>query len=127
VVPQTVLIVDDDVASLELVRYLLEARGLNILSANDGAEALALAAAHRPDAIVLDLDLPVLNGCEVQERLHAEPLLAAIPLVVTSVYEIDEFCPGRGRADFAAYIRKPLDPTTFADEVSAAIANAKES
>jgi CheY-like chemotaxis protein len=126
VVPETVLIVDNDVASVELVRYLLEARGLNTLSASDGAEALELAAAHLPDAIVLDLDLPVLNGCQVRERLHAEPLLAAIPLVVTSVFEIDEFCPGRGRADFAGYIRKPLDPTTFADEVSAAIAKPEE-
>jgi two-component system cell cycle response regulator DivK len=121
-VPLLALVVDDHPASVELARYLLEAGGLDVVCAQDGGEALALAAAHHPDVIVLDLDLPVLDGCRVRDRLAAAPTLAAVPVVAMSAYEIDEFCPDHGRSDFAGYVGKPVDAATFADQVCATIA-----
>jgi two-component system cell cycle response regulator DivK len=119
--PLLALVADDDPASIELLRYLLERDGFEVVSAADGAEALSLAAARRPHVIVLDLDLSVVNGCQVRDRLAADAELSAIPVVVVSTYEIGEFCPGRTAADFAGYVRKPLDPTVLARQISAAI------
>ena len=71
---------------------------------------------------MLDLDLPVVDGCQVRDRLAADPALSKIPVVAVSVYEIDEFCPEHGPRDFAGYVRKPVEPSTFADQVRVAIA-----
>jgi two-component system, cell cycle response regulator DivK len=115
------LITDDHPPSVALVRYLLELAEFEVIGARDGAEALALAAARRPDVIVLDLDIPVLDGCEVADRLALDPDLRRIPILVVSVYEISDFSASHGAADFAGYVRKPLEPTTFAAEVHAVI------
>jgi CheY-like chemotaxis protein len=114
------LVADDHPPSVELACYLLESAGFEVVAAENGADAIALARARRPNVILLDLDLPVLNGCQVRDRLAADPALAAIPLVVMSVYEISEICPDRGPSDFAGYIRKPVEPVTFAEQVRAA-------
>jgi two-component system, cell cycle response regulator DivK len=111
------LIADDHPPSVALVRYLLELADFEVIAAEDGGQALSLIAARRPDVIVLDLDLPVLDGCQVADRLACDAALCRIPVLVVSVYEINHFCPGHGAADFAGYVRKPLEPTTFAAEV----------
>jgi two-component system, cell cycle response regulator DivK len=113
------LVADDHPPSVALVRYLLELAEFEVIGAQDGGEALSLAVTHRPDAIVLDLDLPVLDGCQFADRLAADPALGRIPILVVSVYEISDFCPSHSAADFAGYIRKPLEPTTFAAKVHA--------
>lgn len=113
------LVVDDHLPSVALVRYLLEMAGFEVTDAQNGAAALSLAAIRPPDVIVLDLDLPVMDGCEFADRLAADAVLCRIPILVVSVYEISEFCPSRGAADFAGYARKPVDPTTFVTEVHA--------
>ena len=115
--PLLALVADDDQPSVELVRYLLEIDGFEVISAADGGEALSLAAARRPDVIVLNLDLPVVDGCQVCDRLAADAELSAIPIVVVSVYEIGEFCPDREAAEFAGYVRKPVDFNQFTEAV----------
>jgi CheY-like chemotaxis protein len=113
------LVADDHPPSVALVRYLLELAEFEVIDAGDGAEAVSLAATRQPDVIILDLDLPVLDGCQFADRLAADPALCRIPLLVVSVWEISEFCPDHGAGDFAGYVRKPLEPTTFAAEVHA--------
>jgi CheY-like chemotaxis protein len=115
------LVADDDPPSVELACYLLESAGFEVLAAENGADAIALARARRPDVIVLDLELPLLDGCQVRDRLAADQALAAIPLVVMSVYEIGDTCPDHDPGDFGGYIRKPVEPVTFAEQVRAAI------
>jgi two-component system, cell cycle response regulator DivK len=111
------LVVDDDPASLELARYLLHYAGFEVICAQDGGAALLLAAEYRPGVIVLDLDLPVLDGGQVRDRLAADPSLTEIPVVAMSVQEISEFSPRHRAGDFAGYVRKPLEPETFIDEI----------
>jgi CheY-like chemotaxis protein len=120
--PLLALVADDDAPSVALARYLLELDGFEVISAADGDEALSLAGARRPDVILLDLDLPVIDGCHVRDRLAADPALSTIPLLVVSVYRISEFCPDHDENDFAGYVRKPLDPAVLTDQVRAAIA-----
>jgi CheY-like chemotaxis protein len=115
------LIVEDHPASLELARYLLELGGFDVICAEDGVQALSMAAGRRPDVVLLDLALAGINGCEVRDRLAADPKLGNVPVVVMSVYEVTEYCPEHTPADFAGHIHKPLEPATFADQVRAAL------
>ena len=114
-----ILIIEDDPASLELAVYLLSARGYTLHSAADGAEGLRLAFERRPDLILCDLQMPVLDGFEVLDRLRSDPALGAIPVVAVSAFSM---VGDRERAlatGFTGYLAKPVDPETFAVSVEA--------
>ncbi len=101
----TVLLVDDDRASLDLMAAYLEGSGLRLERATDGVEALRLTRQLRPAALVLDIRLPRLDGWQVLDRLREDPDTAGIPVVVASV--VDD--RARGLALGAvAYLRKPV-------------------
>jgi signal transduction histidine kinase/ActR/RegA family two-component response regulator len=101
----SILLVDDDRASLDLMTAYLESSGLHLARATDGVEALELARQLLPAALVLDIRLPNLDGWQVLDRLRQDPRTAAIPIVVVSV--LDE--PARGLArGAAAYLLKPV-------------------
>jgi CheY-like chemotaxis protein len=111
----TILVCDDDPNLRELVRAVLGSR-YDFVEAEDGAEALALAAEERPDLIVLDVMLPGLSGIEVLEELRTDDALKEIPVVVITAWshaEIDAQVAGADR-----FVSKPFDP----DELSAAVA-----
>ncbi len=101
----TVLLVDDDRASLDLMTAYLSASPVRVLRARDGVEALSLARATAPAAVVLDIRLPRMDGWEVLARIKADPAMSSIPVVVASI--IDE--RQRGLAlGAAAYLLKPV-------------------
>jgi len=101
----TVLLVDDDRASLDLMAAYLEGSGLRLERATDGVEALRLTRQLRPAALVLDIRMPRLDGWQVLDRLQVDPDTADIPIVVASV--IDD--RARGLALGAvAYLQKPV-------------------
>ena len=79
-----VLLVDDNPVVMAVYRSGLSMAGFAVDTAADGAAALARVASSRPDAIVLDLMLPVIDGFEVLRRIRADPALAAIPVIVFS-------------------------------------------
>jgi CheY-like chemotaxis protein len=81
---QSLLLVDDDSASLEAMRRILEEAGWKTSQASDGAEALEELEKNRPAAIVLDLLMPVMDGFEFLEKLQANDQLSAIPVIVLS-------------------------------------------
>jgi CheY-like chemotaxis protein len=112
-----VLVADDHPGSLDLACYLLEQDGFEVLRARSGLEALTLATERRPDVVVLDLDMPGLDGIEARDRMAEHPELANVPIVAMTVLDIDERWPNRAQAEFALYVRKPLDPHTFAELV----------
>jgi two-component system cell cycle response regulator DivK len=113
-----VLIVDDNERNLKLARDVLRAGGLRTLEAVDGRGALALAAEQRPDVILMDIRLPDLDGTIVAERLKADSLTAAIPVVALTALEA-----GEGHwlheSGFDGSLEKPIDVTEFADQVRA--------
>jgi signal transduction histidine kinase/CheY-like chemotaxis protein len=101
----TVLLVDDDRASLDLMVAYLEGSGLRLERATDGVEALRLTRELRPAALVLDIRMPRLDGWQVLDRLQVDPDTADIPIVVASV--VDD--RARGLALGAvAYLQKPV-------------------
>ncbi len=108
-----VLIVDDDARNRKLARDVLEAAGLRTLAAADGAQAIALATAHRPDVILMDLRLPDVDGVEVTRRLRADPRTAATPVVALTATPLDPADDWPVRAGFAGYLVKPIDIEAF--------------
>lgn len=101
-----ILLVDDDVCIRESLSALLENGGYRVSTAGDGAQAMqALRVGPRPDAIVLDLMMPVLSGQEFLEEKERQPRLRDLPVVVLTAY--DEEAPVR--AHVAAFLKKPFD------------------
>jgi two-component system cell cycle response regulator len=116
-VAASILIVEDNPNSLELMTYLLGTRGHRGLCARTGAEALQLARAEPVDLVLLDLQLPDLDGYQVLRQLRAMPGFARTKIIaVTAVAMLGD----RERtlaAGFDHYIPKPINPRTFVQEV----------
>lgn len=112
-----VLVVDDAPDIRELLSYTLEVEGYNVLQASDGGEAIEVAAAHEPAVIVMDMQMPILDGIEATKRLKSERRLRDIPVIAHTAYSRD--LPSREL--FTAVIPKPCS----LDEVLAAITQSR--
>jgi PAS domain S-box-containing protein len=102
----TVLVVDDERESRNLLVSLLESEGYAVLTAQDGAAALELAEVHKPDVITLDVLMPGIDGWAMLSRLKQQPELAEIPVVIVSVQPDAEMGYALGAADVLA---KPIE------------------
>ena len=112
-----ILIIEDNEANLELMSYLLQAFGHSVRSAGDGEEGLNLATALRPALIICDIQLPVMDGLEVVQRLRRSPELSDVRCVaVTALAMVGDRERILG-AGFDGYIAKPLVPEQFVQEV----------
>ena len=116
-----VLVCDDDAAVREVVGNLLEARGFRVKTVGSGAEAIRVAAAERPDLIVLDLVMPSLNGWQVTDALKADPSTANIPIVIFSVLRPNETANGRKTDEVAGWVTKPLEESELFKTLSRAL------
>lgn len=117
-----ILLIEDNENNRYLVTFLLQAHGWQVVHALDGPSGLALAARERPALILLDIQLPGMDGYAVARALKADPALAAIPVVAVTSYAM---APDRARAMEAGcdgYIEKPIDPETFVTAVSSHLA-----
>ena len=106
----TVLIADDEPNVVELVRVTLEDDRVRVLDAPDGGTALSLAAAFRPELVLLDVELPDVSGLEICRRLTREPEFAAPRVVMlTAAAQADDVARGLA-AGAALYLTKPFSP-----------------
>ena len=103
-----VLVADDDPDIRTLVRFRLERSGYTVVSAADGAEALALALASTPDIAVLDVSMPHLTGIEVTRALREQAVTVPVILLTARAMEADVHAGDAAGAD--AYITKPFSP-----------------
>ena len=76
-----ILVVEDQPDNLQILRDLLTSAGYEMIEAVDGEEGVRAAKAHRPDLILMDIQLPVLDGYEATRRIKADPALSAIPII----------------------------------------------
>lgn len=114
---KTVLIVEDNALNMRLFNDLLGAFGYQTLKSDNGRDALALARKHKPDLVIMDIQLPEISGIEVTKMLKAEPELRAIPVIAVTAFAMrgDEQKIRAGGCD--AYLSKPISVTTFLDTV----------
>jgi CheY-like chemotaxis protein len=112
-----ILYIEDNEANLYLVTFLLSTQGHAVVPARDGAEGVRLAREMVPDLILLDIQLPVMDGYETARRLRAEPALARVPMVALTSYAMAgdrEKCLAAG---CDGYLEKPINPETFIGQI----------
>lgn len=104
-----ILVADDNPVSRELVREVLEAPGRSIVEAADGEEALDKIGKERPDLVLLDIQMPVLDGFGVIRRLRLDPRTASLPVLALTAFAMKGDRARALAAGFDAYITKPID------------------
>jgi len=116
-VAKTVLIVEDNELNMKLFHDLLEAHGYQTVGTRNGIEALDLARKHRPDLILMDIQLPEVSGLEVTKWLKEDDDLSHIPVVAVTAFAMkgDEERIREGGCE--AYISKPISVSHFLDTI----------
>lgn len=114
-----ILLIEDDYASRELVKYLLEARGYAVLVAEDGGAGARLALEANPDLVVCDLQMPVMNGYEVVRTLRESPAWHRVPMIAVTAFSMAGDRGTALAAGFDEHITKPITPETFVSEIEA--------
>jgi two-component system, cell cycle response regulator DivK len=113
-----ILLVEDNEQNRYLATFLLESAGFSVFHAPDGPTAIEYATKERPDIILMDIQLPHMDGYETATRIRSTPGLESTPLVAVTSYAM----PGdRERAmglGFSGYIEKPIDTDTFVSSVA---------
>ena len=113
----TVLIIEDDEQNLYLMRFLLEKKGLTVIEARNGRDGIQMAMAHRPKAILLDIQLPEMDGLAVAAELKAHRELKGTPIIAVTSYAMVGDRERIMEAGATGYIEKPIDPETFVEEI----------
>jgi len=103
--------------NLYLVRFILERSGYEVFAAQDGRSGIDLAASLRPDLILLDIQLPVMDGYSVAHSLRHNPSLADTPIVAVTSYAMPDDREKVMEAGRNGYIEKPIDPDTFVAKI----------
>lgn len=123
---KTVLIVEDNELNMKLFHDLLDAHGYQTIQTRDGMAALELARQHRPDLILMDIQLPEVSGLEVTKWLKEDEQLRDIPVVAVTAFAMkgDEERIREGGCE--AYISKPISVVTFLDTIRQFIGESTE-
>lgn len=110
---KTVLIVEDNELNMKLFNDLLEAKGYNVIQTRSGLKALDLAKEHRPDLILMDIQLPEVSGLEVTKWIKEDEMISSIPIIAVTAFAMkgDEERIRQGGCE--AYISKPISVATF--------------
>jgi two-component system, cell cycle response regulator DivK len=105
-----ILLVEDTEDNRQIVRDLVESVGYQLLEAHDGAAGVAMASEHKPDLILMDIQLPVLDGYEATRRIKADPALKHIPIIAVTSYAFSGDEAKTRDAGCDGYIAKPFSP-----------------
>ena len=110
---KTVLVVEDNELNMKLFNDLLEAHGYNVVQTRDGLKALDLARTHKPDLILMDIQLPEVSGIEITKWLKEDDALRSIPVIAVTAFAMkgDEQKIREGGCE--AYISKPISVINF--------------
>ncbi|MHA7773171.1 response regulator [Roseibium sp. M-1] len=121
---KSVLIVEDNELNMKLFHDLLEAHGYDTLQTRTGIEALQLARDHRPDLILMDIQLPEVSGLEVTKWIKEDEDIASIPVIAVTAFAMkgDEERIRQGGCE--AYISKPISVAKFLETVRAYLGEA---
>ena len=112
-----VLVVEDTEDNRQIIRDLLSSAGYEIIEAVTGGQGVAMAAEHRPDLILMDMQLPVLDGYEATRRIKADPALRDIPVIAVTSYALSGDEAKTREAGCDAYIAKPFSPRELLGKV----------
>lgn len=112
-----VLIVDDNELNRKLFRVFLNKSGFDCIEAEEGKQAVLLAKEHKPDLILMDIQMPVMDGVTAMKAIRTEPDLASIPIIAITSYAMSGDKERFLAEGFNSYISKPIDTRTFVDQI----------
>ena len=105
----SVLVADDDTDSLEILEYIMAAEGATVRTAKSAGEALQLLPTWTPDVMLLDIEMPVMNGYELLSAIRSQPALLDVPAVAVTGLGYPSDKDRAFAAGFAAHVTKPFD------------------
>jgi len=106
---RTILVVEDAEDARYLMRLELEHLGYLVIEAEDGKKAVEMALHDRPDIILMDLSLPIMDGFAATEKIRATGGLEEVPIIAVTAHQETDFRAGAKAAGFDAYVTKPID------------------
>ena len=112
-----ILVIEDNVQNMYLIHFLLESNGLTVLEALNGKDGIRLAHEEKPELILLDIQLPGMDGYEIAKIIRSSPDIQDIPIIAVTSYAMAgdrERILAAGATD---YIEKPINPETFVDQI----------
>jgi two-component system cell cycle response regulator DivK len=112
-----VLVIEDNEQNLYLARFILEQSNYEVFAALDGRSGIEMATSLKPDLILLDIQLPVMDGYAVARNLRQNPDLADTPIVAVTSYAMTGDREKVMDAGCNGYIEKPIDPDTFVAKI----------
>ncbi len=110
---KTVLIIEDNENNLYLMRFILTKLGHTVIEARDGAAGVKLAKKNRPDLILMDIQLPVLDGYAATRLIREDAALQDVPIIAVTSFAMVGDREKALEAGCTAYIEKPIDPASF--------------
>ncbi|HEV7743421.1 MAG TPA: response regulator [Pyrinomonadaceae bacterium] len=119
---RTVLIVEDSDDARYFMRLALEQLGYIIIEAENGAKAVEVAEQERPDIILMDLSLPIMDGLAATQKIRATNDLKGIPIIAVTAHQETDFRMGAKAAGFDAYVTKPIDIDFLSDLIRGLLA-----
>jgi two-component system cell cycle response regulator DivK len=114
-----ILLVEDTEDNRQIVRDLMESVGYELLEAEDGAKGVAMAVEHRPDLILMDMQLPIMDGYEACRRIKADPALAHIPIIAVTSYALSGDEEKARSVGCDGYVAKPFSPRELLAKIDA--------
>jgi len=117
VADELVLIVEDNERNMKLVRDLLQFKGFRTLEADSATEGIALATEHQPHLILMDIQLPDMDGVAALGRLRADPATTDIPVVAVTAFAMKEDEQRLMQAGFDGYLVKPINVRELPEQV----------
>ncbi len=105
-----ILVVEDTEDNRQIIRDLFDSVGYELIEAVDGAAGVTMAAEHKPDLILMDIQLPVIDGYEAARRIKADPALRHIPIIAVTSYALGGDQAKALEAGCDGYLTKPFDP-----------------
>jgi len=122
---RTVLIVEDNAVNRELLRELLEMRGYDVVEACDGEQALKKLAEIQPEILLMDLNMPVLDGYETVRRIRQTPSFASLPVLAVTAYAMRGDREKILNSGFDGYLSKPIQSVELYRELENVAIKAK--
>lgn len=117
----TILLVEDNLANLKLATLLLEKAGYTVLTAADGEAGVRLAGKHLPDLVLMDIQMPGIDGLEATRRLRTDPATSGLRIVALTALAMKGDEERIRAAGCDGYIAKPFRPAEFLEKVAAAL------
>ena len=112
-----ILVVEDNSKNLKLVRDVLQFAGFEIIEATTGEDGVELMAREHPDLVLMDLQLPGIDGAEALRQIREMPDIGQVPVLAVTAFAMDEDRRRASRAGFDGYVEKPISVRTFVQQV----------